>query len=48
MAPRDFKDLTRRTVSDKVLHVKHLIVIKIWNMISMKNVLLQCFTNCSI
>ena len=29
MAYGDFKDLTRRTASDKILRVKHLILTKI-------------------
>ena len=32
MAYGDFKDLTRRTASDKTLHNKHLILLKILNM----------------
>ena len=32
MAYGDFKDLTRRTASDKILHDKHLILLKMWTM----------------
>ena len=34
MAYEDFKDLTKRTASDKVLEIKHLILLKVLNMIS--------------
>ena len=36
-----FKDLTRRTVSDKILRDKALILLKIRNMMDIKEVLLQ-------
>ena len=36
MAYGDFKDLTRRTPSDKILRKKHLILLKILNMIDIK------------
>ena len=39
----DFKDLTRRTASDKVLRDKYLILLKVLNMMDIKEVLLQCF-----
>ena len=45
MAYGDFKDLTRRTASDKILHDKHLILLKIQNITDIKEVLLQWFTN---
>ena len=41
----DFKDLARRTVSDKDLSVKHLILLKVLNMMDIKEDLLLCFTN---
>ena len=41
----DFKDLARRTTSDKVLRDKHLILLKIQNMMGIKEVLLQWFIN---
>ena len=44
----NFKDLPRRTVSDKVLCIKHLILLKIQNMMDIKKVLLQWFANVSI
>ena len=40
MAYGDFKDLTRRTASDKVYEIKHLILLKIKNMMDIKEVLL--------
>ena len=40
MAYRDFKDLNRRTASDKMLCDKHLILLKIQNMMDIKEVLL--------
>ena len=44
MAYGDFKDLARRTASDKVYYViKHLILLKIQNMIDIKEVLLLWF-----
>ena len=36
MAYGDFKDLARRTSSDKILRKKHLILLKILNMIDIK------------
>ena len=36
MACGDFKDLKRRTFSDKVLEIKHLILLKILNMMDIK------------
>ena len=41
----DFKDLARRATSDKVLRDKHLILLKIQNMMGIKEVLLQWFIN---
>ena len=41
----DFKDLTRRTASDNVLGIKHLILQKILNMMDIKEDLLLWFTN---
>ena len=41
----DFKDLPRRTVFDKVLRNKNLILLKIRNMMYIKKVLLQRFVN---
>ena len=41
-----FKDLPRRTASDKVLHDKALILLKIQNMTDMKKVLFQWLINC--
>ena len=44
----DFNDLPKRTTSDKVLRVKHLILLKIQNMMDIKEVLLLClFVNFS-
>ena len=44
MADGDIKDLTRRTASDKILGViKHLIFLKILNMMDIKQVLLHWF-----
>ena len=40
MAYRDFKDLNRRTASDKMLCDKRLILLKIQNMMDIKEVLL--------
>ena len=37
------KDLTRRIASDKILSDKHLILLKIQNLIDVKGVLLQWF-----
>ena len=45
MAYEGFKDLTRRTASDKILYDKHLIFLNIRNMIHIKKVLLQWFIN---
>ena len=45
MASGDFKDLARRTASDKVLRVKHLILLKILNMMDIKEALLLWFSN---
>ena len=39
----DFKDSTRRTASDKILHKENLILLKIQNIMDIKEVLLQCF-----
>ena len=44
MAYGDFKDLKRRTFSDKSLRVKHLILLKILNMIGIDGGLLLWFT----
>ena len=41
MAYGDFKDLTRRTASDKILRDKSFNIAKIQNMMDMKGVLLQ-------
>ena len=41
----DLKDLARRIVSDNVLRVKHLILLKIHNMMDIKEVLLLWFIN---
>ena len=47
MSYEDFKDLTRRTASNKKKSViKNLILLKIWNMTDIKEVLLQWFINC--
>ena len=43
MAFGDFKDLARKIVSDKVLPVKHLILLKIGNMMDINVDLLQWF-----
>ena len=46
MAYRGFKDLTRITAaSDKILCVKHLRLLKIQNMMDIKEVLVQFFVN---
>ena len=45
MAYRDFKKLTRRIVSDKILRNKHLMLLKIQNLMDIKEILLQWFTN---
>ena len=36
MADGDFKDLAKRTASDKILREKHLILLKILNMMDIK------------
>ena len=41
----DFKDFTRRTAADKVLQVKHLILLKIYSMMDINVDLLQWFIN---
>ena len=41
MAYGDFKDLTRRTASNKILRDKSFNITKIQNMMDMKGVLLQ-------
>ena len=41
MANGYFKNLPRRTAFDKMLRVKHLILLKIQNMMDTKEVLLQ-------
>ena len=40
----NFKDVPRRATSDKVLRVKHLILLKIQNIIDFNMDLLQSFT----
>ena len=45
MAYGDFKDLTRRTTSDKILRDKAFKLLKIKDMMDIKGVLLQLFTN---
>ena len=45
MAYGDFKDLAKRTASDRVLRDKHLILLKILNMMDIKGMLLLWFTN---
>ena len=45
MAYCDFKDLARRTASDKALRDKHLILQKLLNMRDIKGILLLWFTN---
>ena len=45
MAYGHFKDLTRRTVSDKLLREKIFSVAKIQNMMDIKGVLFQWFLN---
>ena len=45
----DFNYFSRRTVSDKFFYViKHLILLKIKNMMDIREGLLQCFTEFSI
>ena len=41
MAYGDFKDLARRTAADKMLSVKHLILLKIQNIMDINAELLQ-------
>ena len=43
MAHEDFKDLPRRTASDKVLRVSHLILLQIRIMMDINMTLHQCF-----
>ena len=43
MLYRDFKDLTRRTTFDKILHNKALTLLKAQNMMDIKGALLQWF-----
>ena len=43
MAYRDFKDLTRRTASEEYGVIKHLILLKIQNMMDIKRVFVQWF-----
>ena len=45
MAYGDFKDLARRTAADKMLSVKHLILLKIQDKMDIKAELLQWFIN---
>ena len=45
MAYGDFKDLARRTASDKVLRDKALVLLKIQNMMDIKEGLLLWFVN---
>ena len=45
MAYGDFKDLARRTAADKMLSVKHLILLKIQNIMDINAELLQWFIN---
>ena len=45
MAYGDFKDLTRRTAFDKDWETKHLILLKIQNMMPTKRVLVQWLVN---
>ena len=42
---RDFKDLSRRTASDKFLHDETFYIAKNQNMMDLKEVLLQWFIN---
>ena len=48
MAYGHFKDLTRRTVSEKNCVIKHLILLKIQNMMNIKRALLQWSIKCLI
>ena len=41
----DVTDLTRKTAPDKILHYKHLILLKVPNMMDNKVDLLKWFTN---
>ena len=41
MASGNFKDVHRRTASDKILHDKAFNMLRIWNMMDIKEVLLQ-------
>ena len=43
MAYQDFKDVARRTASDKYYVIKHLILLEIQNMMDSKEVWLYCF-----
>ena len=43
MAYRDLKNVTRRTDSDKYYVIKHLILLKIQNMMDIKGFFLQLF-----
>ena len=43
MAYEDFKDLTKRTASDKYCVIKHLVLLKTQNMMDIKGALLQWF-----
>ena len=45
MAYGDFKDLNRRKFADKVLVIKHLILLKIQNVMDINVDLLQWFIN---
>ena len=45
MAYGDFKDLARRTAADKMLSVKHLILLKIQDKMDINAELLQWFIN---
>ena len=45
MAYGDFKGLARRTAADKMLSVKHLILLKIQNIMDINAELLQWFIN---
>ena len=45
MAYGDFNDSARRTASYKYCVIKHLILLKIQNMMDIKEVLLQWFIN---
>ena len=45
MAYGDFKELIRITASDKVLEIRHLLLLKIQNMMNVKEDLLPWFIN---